>query len=248
SRTCVNPLAPLVDRFQEVRGNGGGSLAVPAGLRLDGQPSFPLRASTHRPAHWKLQSSSVRTSPSISAIVRHERLNPASLSANDDEHILQQDRELAALPLTPDGPGYRFRYQVAGTRSDEVSGTIDQSGAITVESRVLAHPHICPICLAQWARIATPSGELPVSKVHPGTLVWTLDAAGNRVAAPVLNVGSTPTRAGHQVVHLQLADGRSVDVSPGHPLADGRRVADLTPGDPLDGTLIASAERRPYAG
>jgi len=184
----------------------------------------------------------------FAAIVRHERLNPASLSANDDEHILQLDRELAALPLTPDGPGYRFRYQVAGTRSDEVSGTIDQIGAITVESRLLAHPHICPICLAQWARIATPSGELPVSKVHSGTVVWTLDAAGNRVAAPVLNVGSTPTPAGHQIVHLQLADGRSVDVSPGHPLADRRRVADLAPGDPLDGTLIASAERRHYAG
>lgn len=184
----------------------------------------------------------------FAAIVRHERLNPASLSANDDEHILQQDHELAALSLTPDGPRYRFRYQLVGPRSDEVSGTIDQQGAITVESRVLAHPHICPICLAQWAGIATPSGELPVSKVHSGTVVWTLDAAGNRVAAPVLNVGSTRTPAGHQIVHLQLADGRSVDVSPRHPLADGRRVADLAPGDPLDGTVIASAERRPYAG
>src|SRR5262249_37797461 len=74
-----------------------------------------------------------------------------------------------------------------------------------------------------------PPGELPVSKVHPGTLVWTLDAAGNRVAAPVLNVGSTPTRAGHQVVHLQLADGRSVDVSPGHPLASAGRPGTRRP-------------------
>jgi len=180
----------------------------------------------------------------FAAIVRHERLNPASLSANDDEHILQQDRELAALPLTPDGPGYRFRYQVAGTRSDEVSGTIDQSGAITVESRVLAHPHICPICLAQWARIATPGRATREQGPprDPG-----LDAGRSREPRGCArtqcrehaDTGRPPGR------HLQLADGRSVDVSPGHPLADGRRVADLAPGGPLDGTLIASAERRP---
>jgi len=182
------------------------------------------------------------------AIVRHEHLNEASLSANDDEHVLEQARELAALPLTPDGPRYRFRYQLVGPPRDEVAGTIDQRGAIAVESRVQAHYRACPICLAQWVRIATPSGELPVSEVRRGTLVWTLDAAGNRVAAPVLVVGHTPAPAGHDVVHITLTDGRSVDVSPGHPLVDGRRAGDLAPGDRLDGAVVVSAGPRPYHG
>jgi len=180
------------------------------------------------------------------AIVRHEHLNEASLSANDDEHILQQARELAALPLTPVGPRYRFRYQLAGPPQDEVAGTIDQRGAISVESRVPAPRHPCPICLAQRTRIATPSGEVPVSQVRRGMLVWTLNAAGGRVAAPVLAVAHTLAPPGHEVVHLTLTDGRSVDVSPGHPLMDGRWAGDLVPGDWLDGAVVASAVRRPY--
>ena len=44
------------------------------------------------------------------------------------------------------------------------------------------------------------------------------------------------------------ADGRSVDASPGHPLAVGRRVGDLRAGDPVHGSLVISAELVPYAG
>src|SRR5437660_11545967 len=40
------------------------------------------------------------------AIVRHEHLNAASLSAADDLHVMRQARELAAVPLTADGPRY----------------------------------------------------------------------------------------------------------------------------------------------
>ena len=87
-----------------------------------------------------------------------------------------------------------------------------------------------------------------MSQVRRGMLVWTLDAAGNRVAAPVLIVANTPAPMGHEVVHLTLTDGRSVDVSPGHPLVDGRRAGDLASGDRLDGAVVASAGRRPYRG
>ena len=182
------------------------------------------------------------------AIVRHEHLNADSLSTADDLRILGQASELAAVPLTPRGTRYDFGYEVVGPPPAEVTGTIDRKGVINLVSRTAAPHRQCPICLAQWARIASPAGDLPVATVHPGALVWTLDARGRRVAVPVLLVGHTPTPAGHQVVHLVLADGRSVDVSPGHPLADGRTVGDLAPGDRADGSVVVSAARRSYDG
>jgi hypothetical protein len=50
------------------------------------------------------------------------------------------------------------------------------------------------------------------------------------------------------MIHLVLANGRAVDASIGHPTADGRHVADLRPGDVLDGSLIISVESTPYVG
>ena len=50
------------------------------------------------------------------------------------------------------------------------------------------------------------------------------------------------------MVHLVLADGRELLVSPGHPAADGRRAGDLKVGDSLDGSTVARWELVPYAG
>ena len=57
-----------------------------------------------------------------------------------------------------------------------------------------------------------------------------------------------PVPAGHEVVYLVLADGRSVFVSPGHPLPDGRRVSALRPGEAYDGSAVAAVDRIPYDG
>jgi hypothetical protein len=182
------------------------------------------------------------------AIVAHEHLDAAALSPSDNLRIAGQVGALAAVPLAAQGGVYAFHYQVVGPPTAEVTGTIDPRGTIQVGSRTPAPRRQCPICLAQWARIAAPAGDVPVTGVRPGMLVWTLDAAGRRVAAPVLVVGHTPAPAAHRVVHLVLVDGRSVDVSPGHPLPDGRAVGDLRPGDPVDGSWVASADLRPYGG
>jgi len=78
--------------------------------------------------------------------------------------------------------------------------------------------------------------------------VWTLDASGRRVASTIVQVGSTPVPPTHRVVRLQLADGRLVLVSPGHPLPDGRPVASLGVGDTYDGAVVTSADLAPYDG
>jgi hypothetical protein len=85
-----------------------------------------------------------------------------------------------------------------------------------------------------------------VEDLRPGTLVWTVDAAGKRIAQPVIRLGKTIVPASHRFVHLVLEDGREVWVSPGHPAADGRAVGQLKPGDRLDGSEIRSVEREAY--
>jgi len=184
------------------------------------------------------------------AIVRHEKLDAAHLTADDDRRIAQQVEVLSALPLQADGQLFRFDY-IAGRPSPEhVVGTIDAHGAIALESHdptQFPGRGGCPICLAAGTRIATPNGEIPVPQLKPGMLVWTIDA-GHRVAAPISAVGHTPAPFGHRVIRVVLADGRAVVASPGHPTGDGRRIGELNPSDPLDGSRIVTMDLLPYVG
>lgn len=191
-----------------------------------------------------------RDSDTFDAIVRHEKLDAAHLTANDERRILNQADVLQALGLTAEGQLFRFDY-IAGRPSPEhVVGTIDGHGTISLESNdptQFPGRGGCPICLAATARIATPNGEIPVAELHPGMLVWTIDA-GRRVAAPISVVGHTRAPFGHRVIRVLLADGRAVVASPGHPTADGRRIGELKPDDLLDGSRVVTTESLPYAG
>jgi hypothetical protein len=103
------------------------------------------------------------------------------------------------------------------------------------------------ICLPASARIATPTGSVPVSQLRPGMTVWTLDASGRRVAAPIRVVSHVPAPVGHHVLRVVLADGRTVEASAGHPTLTGRLVGTFGPGDLLDGSPVTAVESIPYA-
>jgi hypothetical protein len=85
-----------------------------------------------------------------------------------------------------------------------------------------------------------------VEALRPGDLVWTLDASGQRLAAPILRMARTVVPDLHRLVYLLLDDGRELWASPGHPTADGRRLADLQPGDLLDGARLTRSEAVSY--
>src|SRR5437667_8150980 len=129
-----------------------------------------------------------------------------------------------------------------------VGGTVRGDGVVTVIARTPTGAPNCPICLAATATISTPHGPIRVIDVRVGTAVWTQAADGSRIAAPVVEIGSMAAPAGHLMVHLVLADGRDLLVSPGHKTADGRAVGALQAGDPLDGSTIARSQLVPYAG
>jgi hypothetical protein len=191
-----------------------------------------------------------KDAPTFSAILAHLGMATSSSYTSDQELSIYRDwKMLNAIKLEQVSAGFHF-LGVFGTpqQASRVDGTIDQRGNVTIASRTPSGQPPCPICLARGTRIATPSGDVAVEDLKVGDVVWTLDAAGARVAAPLLEIGSTPVPATHRVVQLRLSDGRAVDVSPRHPTADGRNVGDLAAGDGYDGALVVSAELTPYAG
>jgi hypothetical protein len=77
-----------------------------------------------------------------------------------------------------------------------------------------------------------------------GDLVYTVDGDAI-VAAPILRAGRTPVTR-HRVVRVVLESTRTLEISAGHPTADGRTFGDLRAGGRLDSATIQSAEVVPY--
>ncbi|MGA8922284.1 MAG: hypothetical protein WB682_03990 [Candidatus Dormiibacterota bacterium] len=186
------------------------------------------------------------------AIVAHEGLPAGDLTDAQKLTLYRAWKLLRALTLAPRGADYSFQYvaQPAGAAAgyQMVAGTVRVDGLVTVTSRTPGRPPMCPICLAAATMIATPNGPVRVTDVRPGMVVWTATAAGARIAAPVVEIGNMAVPAGHLMVHLKLADGRELLVSPGHPTADGRHAGELQVGDELDGSTIRLWELVPYTG
>ena len=184
------------------------------------------------------------------AIVVHEGLPAGDLTDTQKLVLYRAWKLLRALTLTPSGADQSFQYRVRSTGATSgyqmVAGTVRVDGFVTVSSRTSTGAPMCPICLAASTMIATPDGPVRVTDVRPGMVVWTATAAGARIAAPVVAIGSMAVPAGHLMVHLKLADGRELLVSPGHPTADGRTAGQLQAGDELDGSTINLWELVPY--
>jgi hypothetical protein len=174
-------------------------------------------------------------------------LSPAQLIAVNEAY-----KQLSAIRLNPtdDGDAFTVLVPAAGdpAGNQEVRGVVSRNGQVRIVSRGPGHRINCPICLAWGTPIDTPAGPVEVQALEPGMPVWTLDRAGRRVRVVVLEVGSSTAPIGHEVVHLVLADGREVTVSPGHPTIDGRTVGQLGPGDRYAGSVVVSARLVPYTG
>jgi hypothetical protein len=194
----------------------------------------------------------VADTEAYAAITAKLGLDPSADFTDDQTlEVYRAWKVLNAIALDPIGNDtYRFDYLAepgaGATEGTRTAGTIGATGSIAIEQQAAAGEPMCPICLARGTRIETPSGRLPVEGLRIGDPVWTLDEHGRRVRATVIAVGSTAAPAGHRVVRLVLADGRTVTASPGHPLADGRRLGDLRTGDAVAGSVVVSADLVPY--
>jgi len=183
-------------------------------------------------------------------ILKHTVLEGLAYLSDSQKLIVYREfKRLNALFIEPSGEVYRFRLRVRTDNNRNgltIEGTITKMGEITVSK---SEPTIltCPICLATNTLIDTPRGPKAVQDLQEGMSVWTLDATGQRVVARVVQAARVRVPTTHQVVRLRLDDGREVLASPGHPTADGRMLAQLQPGDALDGARVLSAKRIRYA-
>jgi hypothetical protein len=183
------------------------------------------------------------------AILSHNGLKGLSTFSDSQKLLIYQEhKKLNALFFELSGNRYIFQFQTGDESKGQgflVSGSVDAQGDIHIDSR---EPGIvsCPICLARGTQIDTPDGPVAVEDLQVGRLIWTLNSAGMRVAAPILQTGQVRAPASHSMIHLVLKDGRQLWASPRHPLADGHPLMGLKPGLPLDGSIISSLEWVPY--
>lgn len=213
---------------------------------------YPIAREGSEQASAIAQYPMIRAQPDLyAAIVAHENLPSSDLNDAQKLTLYRAYKLLKALTLTQNGNEYAFEFRArkasAGT-IQLVKGTVRIDGVMAVTSTTPSGPPPCPICLASSTLIATPAGDVRVTDVVPGMTVWTSSPDGKRIAVKVLEVGSTPVPAGHLMVRLTLADGRALLASPGHRIADGRRLGDLVVGQAVDGSTITHWDLVPYAG
>ena len=155
--------------------------------------------------------------------------------------IYQEYKKLQAISLEPVADGrYTFSLQVRiNDEGRRVSGVIRSDGTILIEeseNTILT----CPICVAGDTLIDTPSGPVQVKDIRAGTIVWSPRLDATWEAVPVLLVGKIRVPPCHRFVHLELADGRVLNASPGHPALDGRTLGSLATGDEVDGATVTA--------
>ena len=182
------------------------------------------------------------------AIVEHEHLPSGDLSESQKVTLYQAFKRLRSLLLTKQDDSYAFqvRVQAASSSVEQLTGLVRVDGVVTITARMPSRMPPCPICLAASTMIATPDGDVRVTDIRPGMVVWTAGADGTRIAVQVLTVGSTVVPSTHLMVHLRVADGRELLVSPGHRTSDGRALGSLAVGDALGGSKITLWELVPY--
>jgi hypothetical protein len=100
-------------------------------------------------------------------------------------------------------------------------------------------------CAAPDTPIATPSGEQPIATLRVGDLVYSVDA-GQLRAVPILETSRTRAEH-HHVMRVSLENGRVLEISPGHPTADGQTFADLRAGTFIGEARVVEAHLVPYA-
>lgn len=99
-------------------------------------------------------------------------------------------------------------------------------------------------CTAPDTPIATPNGDRPIQSLKEGDLVYSV----HRGAVVVVPVRKTQRMAvtNHFMVRVELSTGAVLEISPGHPTADGKSFADLEAGGKLFDMPIRSVRRVAY--
>lgn len=128
-----------------------------------------------------------------------------------------------------------------------VPGPVQSGPACTPPNEHGTCPQGCSqcVCASPDSPIATPAGERPIRDLAAGDLVYSVHR-GQVVAVPILEAVHVAA-PDHVVIEVTLENGRTVDMSPKHPTADGRTFGALRAGDSLEGQAITRVRSKPFA-
>jgi hypothetical protein len=101
------------------------------------------------------------------------------------------------------------------------------------------------ICASADTPIATADGERPIASIQVGDRVYSADHGALRLV-PVVRVDRVAVYH-HRVIELSLSNGSVLRLSAGHPMADGRLIGALGPGDPVEGASVVGRRDVAYA-
>ena len=186
----------------------------------------------------------------FSAILEHLDLDRKDNYTDEEKLLIYRQHKLLtlAVQMTPSASGsYHFVLRIGEGQGERLEGTISASGTITVEKREPSF-NTHPICLTRGTLIGTQSGPVPIEEIAVGMLVWTVDKAGQRIVAPVLETTSTAVSDSYRALNVVLRDGRKITASPGHPSAEGKRLDQYKVGDWLDGSEVVQVSLVAYDG
>ena len=182
-----------------------------------------------------------RSSEAVSILNRRRYREP--LTPGQRLGAYRDHKKLTVIVMRPVSAGFEFEFSIGpgGEPNQTVTGIITEAGQIDERSRK-TRAGGCPICLEAATRIATPKGDVTIDNIEPGDLVWTTDADGHRMVAPVERVTRRPTPGPHLMLRLALTDGRMLVVAGAHPGEHGEYLRQVRPGQRYDGATVASAE------
>jgi hypothetical protein len=204
---------------------------------------YPVARNDEPSAADNWWASANHSSPEVSTIIaQHGYHEPLT----DDQRLTayRDHKKLSAITMrtTPGGYVYELPTGTAIDAPDHtVVGLISFGGTVRETSRQ-ARRGGCPICLEAATRIATPGGDVPVARIRPGDLVWTTDANGRRIAAPVEQIARRATPGSHLMLRLVLSDGRVLVAAGAHPAVDGTYLRQLHLGQRYDGATVVAIE------
>ena len=183
----------------------------------------------------------------FAAILEHLNLpNKTNYTDNEKLLIYKEHKKLVyAVQMTALDGSYNFNLRVGQGQGERIKGNITTSG-LRKQMKREASVNTCPICLAIGTLIDTPVGQIPVEQLTRGMTIWTVDNSGNRIAIELVETSATPVPSFFQIIRIALSDGRSATVSPGHPTAAGKTIAEYKTGDILDGSQVVRSDYIAY--
>ncbi len=94
------------------------------------------------------------------------------------------------------------------------------------------------LCLSQDTLILSSKGNVKINDLREGDSVWTINNS-KKTLVKIIRVSKTSIPEDSKLLHVTLEDGRSLDVSPGHPTVDST-IGQLKSGQEYDKSVVAS--------